>query len=148
MIKLVEVDKENFWEVTKLAVGNEQNTFIETNAQSIAESKYYDYWKPTCIYVDEVMIGFTMFGKIANERGRVWLDRYMIDERYQGKGYGVKALKCIIKKLQEIYSCEEIYISIFEDNANALRMYKKEGFEFNGELDYGGEKVMVKSLNV
>jgi diamine N-acetyltransferase len=146
VIKLIEVSKESFWLVTKLVVEENQNDFIESNAQSIAESKYYNYWKPMCIYYNNEMIGFTMYGKIDNENGRVWLDRFMLDKRFQGKGYGVKALKYIINELENIYNCDEVYISIFEKNTKALEMYKREGFEFNGELDYDGEKVMVKSL--
>ncbi|MGL4762618.1 MAG: GNAT family N-acetyltransferase [Sarcina sp.] len=146
MINLVEVDKESFWKVIKLSVGKNQKSFIESNKQSIAESKYYEYWKPTCIYIDEDLIGFTMYGKVASEENRVWLDRYMIDQRYQGKGYGSRVLNYIILYLKKLYNCNEIYISIFEDNIHALHMYQKVGFEFNGELDYGGEKVMVKTL--
>ena len=144
MIRLEEVDKKSFWDVTKLKVGEKQIDFIESNAQSIAESKYYEYWKPMCIYNDDIMIGFTMYGQIEKEDNRVWLDRFMIDEKYQGRGFGKKALKYILKILEEEYCCDKVYISIFEDNKDALCMYEKEGFEFNGELDYGGEKVMVK----
>ncbi|HEL3620841.1 TPA: spermidine acetyltransferase, partial [Clostridioides difficile] len=45
------------------------------------------------------------------------------------------------------YNCDELYLSIFEDNKMAIKLYKDFGFEFNGELDYGGEKVMVLKSN-
>lgn len=147
MIRLEAVNKVTFWEVIKLKVGKEQIDFIESNAQSIAESKYYEYWKPMCIFNDETIIGFTMYGKCEDDSERIWLDRFMIDKEYQGRGLGKKSLKYIIDILGKEYECTEIYISIFEDNKAALKMYKKEGFKFNGEFDYGGEKVMVKVLD-
>ena len=74
MIKIIDVDKNNFWDVTKLRVGDMQKDFIESNAQSIAESKYYDGWKPVCIYNDGMLIGFAMYGKCSEdvENNRVW----------------------------------------------------------------------------
>ena len=148
MIKIIDVDKNNFWDVIKLSVGDMQKDFIESNAQSIAESKYYDGWKPVCVYNDDMLIGFAMYGKCSEdvEHNRVWLDRFMIDRNFQGKGYGKQSLGVLIRHIKKLYNVSEIYLSIFEENSLALKMYKNLGFEFNGELDYGGEKVMVLQL--
>lgn len=81
-----------------------------------------------------------------NLDGRVWLDRFFIDEHYQGKGLGKKMLKALIQHLAGLYKCKKIYLSIFENNIHALRLYQTFGFQFNGELDFNGEKVMVKEL--
>ena len=147
-MKIIDVDKKNFWEVVKLKVGEGQEDYIESNAESIAEAKYYLGWKPVCIYNDNILIGFAMYGKCSedSESNRVWLDRFMIDEKFQGKGYGKKSLMVLINHIEELYNTKKIYLSIFEKNKLALKMYKNLGFEFNGEVDYGGEKVMVLYL--
>lgn len=74
--------------------------------------------------------------------GRVWLDRFMIGENFQGNGYGKVSLQSIINKIAKEYKCSEIYLSIYENNTVAIDLYKKFGFEFNGEPDRNGELVM------
>ncbi|BBP91811.1 hypothetical protein BsIDN1_54290 [Bacillus safensis] len=80
--------------------------------------------------------------KKTNEDGRVWLDRFFIDERFQGRGLGKKMLDALIRHLTIIYKCNKIYLSIYEENKPAKNLYLKFGFQFNGELDFNGEKVM------
>lgn len=55
-------------------------------------------------------------------------------------------LKALIQHLAGLYKCKKIYLSIFENNIHALRLYQTFGFLFNEELDFNGEKVMVKEL--
>jgi len=114
------------------------------NLYSIAESKFEEAWKTVGIYNDDILIGFSMYGKL--EDNRVWLDRFMIDLKFQGRGYGKLSLKFLIDSLYREYKCEEIYLSIYEDNINAIELYKSYGFEFNGELDSKGEKVMILDI--
>ena len=71
----------------------------------------------------------------------------MIDSKYQGKGYGKASLDFLVNHLKNKYNCDELYLSIFENNKMAIKLYKDFGFEFNGELDYGGEKVMGLKSN-
>ncbi|MGL4741812.1 MAG: GNAT family N-acetyltransferase [Sarcina sp.] len=146
MIKLVKVDKENFHDVINLKVSENQINFIESNEDSIAESKCYKFWNPKCIYEDDILIGFCMYGQIEFEDNRVWLDRFMIDEKYQGNGFGKKAFKHILDEIKKEYNCGQIYLSIFEENERSLKLYKENSFKFNGEVDYGGELVMVKRI--
>lgn len=136
------VTGETFKEVAMLSVKAEQKSFIEDNAYSIAESKFNDEWQTVGIYKDGLLIGFAMYGYISSEK-RVWLDRFMIDKKFQGRGYGKVTIKELIESIFKKFSCKEIYLSIFEDNHKALKLYEELGFNFNGELDYGGEKVMV-----
>ncbi|MNI95333.1 Spermine/spermidine acetyltransferase [compost metagenome] len=55
-------------------------------------------------------------------------------------------LQSLIEHLVQLYDCNKIYLSLYEDNLAALTLYEKFGFQFNGELDINGEKVMVKEL--
>lgn len=89
-----------------------------------------------------------MYGafEYPNNETRIWLDRFLIDHHFQGKGLGKKMLQALIEHLNKIYNCDRIYLSLYEDNQVALALYQKFGFEFNGELDVNQEKVMVKHL--
>ena len=44
----------------------------------------------------------------------------------------------------EEYPNNDIYLSVYEDNQHAIDLYRLYGFNFNGELDTKGEKIMVR----
>lgn len=144
-IMFKEVTWDTLKDVCMLSVKDDQFSFIESNAYSIAESKFNDEWNTVGIYIDDILVGFSMYGYISSEK-RVWLDRFMIDGRFQGMGYGRKAIKELINKIFKEFKCDEIYLSIFDDNLNALKLYLSLGFKANGELDYGGENIMVLTI--
>ena len=94
------------------------------------------------------LVGFAMVGFFPREGGggRLWLDRLLLGDRWQGRGLGRKALEALIAMLMAVYGPQDLYLSIYEDNAHALRLYRQFGFVMNGELDAHGEKVMVRRL--
>lgn len=61
-IYLNPIDKINWEEAIRLSVKEEQQTFIASNLYSIAEVQFLDNFYAKGIYLDEKMIGFTMFG--------------------------------------------------------------------------------------
>lgn len=142
------VDKENFKDILSLKVKNEQMGFIETTKECLDEAKEENFWRPVGIYDDNILIGFAMYGcfKEDGKEDRIWLDRFLIDKRFQGRGYGKPTLKLLIERLVNEYNCNKIYLSIYDDNINAIKLYEDLGFKFNGELDINGERVMVKNI--
>ena len=56
-----------------------------------------------------------MYGWYWEKRKSVWLDRFMIDQRYQGKGYAKRFLRLLIH-LQNKFECKTIYLSLHPDN--------------------------------
>ena len=132
----------------KLKVFKNQQKHIETVYDSIKEARKHKCWCPVGIKIDDKYIGFAMYGLWINEgkRGRVWLDRFMIDKRYQNMGYSKIVMPLIIEKIKEQYNYNKLYLSVYEDNFIAINFYKKLGFTFNGEKDINGELVMVKNL--
>ena len=147
-INIRRVDDDNYVEVKSLKVGKGQEGFIETNEECLDEAKELDLWRPVGIYDGDKLVGFSMYGLFEEEgkEGRLWLDRFMIDGRYQGKGYGKTAIKIMIDRLVDEYKCKEIYLSTYSDNVNAIKLYESMGFRFNGEIDTKGEKIMKLEL--
>lgn len=143
-LKFKNIDSYNYNEAINLKVKESQEGFIETVSECLGEAKELSLWRPVGIYDNNEIIGFAMYGLWKNEDslGRVWLDRFMIGENFQGNGYGKVSLQSIINKIAKEYKCSEIYLSIYENNTVAIDLYKKFGFEFNGELDRNGELVM------
>lgn len=147
-ITIHDVTQENVQEILNLRVGSAQQGFIETTQQCLDEAKACANFKPVGLYVDYELIGFSMYGYFQEQDGdgRVWLDRFLIDANYQGFGYGKTMLNAMIDKLVDEFACNNIYLSVYEDNKAAINLYEKFDFHFNGELDEKGEKIMVKNF--
>lgn len=135
-------------EVLALRIADNQQDFIESTEQCLAEAKEDKRFIPVGLYKEDNAVGFAMYGMFPQKDNsqRVWLDRYFIDERYQHKGLGKYFLQQLIQYLVAKYSCQNIYLSVYDNNTVAIQLYKKFGFVFNGELDDKGEKVMVKEV--
>ena len=127
-----------------LSVGPGQEHFIETVAQCMQEADRIPDWEPVVIFDGETMIGFAMYGFMRCEtRARVWFDRFLIDHRYQKQGYGRRVAEMMIGRLRAEFPGQDIYLSAYDDNPVAIRLYQSFGFVFNGEKDINGEDVMV-----
>lgn len=148
-ITFVSVTKENYAKIINLKVKKKQEGFIETTSQCLEEASELPLWKPVGIYAENELIGFAMYGLWKNEgiNGRVWLDRFLIDEKHQGKGYGKSALPLLINRIFDEYHCDEIFLSLYDNNLQAMLLYQKLGFALTGEVDVHGEKIMVIPRN-
>ena len=143
-LKLIPVTKENRSEALTLAVGIGQEHYIETVEECLDEADKNSEWEPVCIYDNDTMIGFAMYGNITLKEGnQVWFDRFLIDHRYQHMGYGRKSVELIIDQLHKEFPGMDIRLSVYEDNEVAISLYKSFKFEFNEERDVNGEAVMI-----
>lgn len=130
------VTKDNWIECISLSVLEEQKSFVASNLYSLAQSKYDTEMRPVCIYDNEKMIGFAMYAQ-EPETGRTWIIRFMIDIKYQNKGYGKAALTELINLLKNTFNCTEIYLSYEPDNDIANKLYSNAGFVKTGEIEEG-----------
>ncbi len=62
----------------------------------------------------------------------------MIDAKYQGKGYGSRALELIIQHVETRPNAREFYTSHLKDNDATGCFYRKFGFKYTGEV-LGGD---------
>lgn len=122
-----------------------QEGYIESVSECLAEADEFKAWRPVGICAGGILVGFAMYGMFPETSGlgRVWLDRLLIDCRYQGRGYGKSAVAALLERIREEYHVSHTYLSVYDDNEPAIRLYKQIGFRFNGELDTKGERVMV-----
>lgn len=142
------IDDNTIQEASALRVDTSQKHFVESVEQSYLEAKQFCFWRPVAIVLENVMIGFAMYG-LYEEAGKVpqlWLDRFFIDYRFQQKGYAKKAMLALLEVMKYEYGEQTIYLSVYEQNGVAIHLYEKLGFKFNGEMDINGELVMVLHL--
>lgn len=130
-ISLRLIDKNNWRECIKLKVKPEQEKFVGSNENSLALAYVYREMKPRGIYLDEKIIGFIMYA-LDSDDNIYYINRFMIDENYQGNGYGRKALEILIQQLK-IEKVKTLDIIHKPDNHSAIKIYKSLGFEFTDE---------------
>ena len=145
-IYLKPIDKNNWEEAIRLSVKKEQQTLIASNLYSIAEVQFLDNFYAKGIYLDEKMIGFTMFG-IDSDDNNYWIYRLMIDKKFQGKGIGKQAIHLVIDEIRRNNNANIsiIMIGYAPENLTAKFVYKKAGF-IETELSFWGEQLAKYSL--
>ena len=160
MIRLEKISYDNLREVFALKVADGQKSFVAPNDISLAEAylcldangKVF----PLAIVDDETPVGFAMIGfgtddnwkdppALAVNSYNIW--RFMIDERYQRRGYGRKALQLALDFVRS-FPCGEAelcWLSYEPENIVAKELYRSFGFEETGETD-GDEVIAVLKL--
>ena len=137
-IELVGLSEDNMKQCFDLKVASEQMQYIASNIDSWETAKENEkVARPFAICCDGKIVGFSMFAfdeDYEDQNDRYWLWRFMIDERFQGKGYGTEALKVIIQYFKD-HGANNIRLSTKETNTHALSMYRKAGFHDTGEMN-------------
>lgn len=145
-LTLKPVTETNWRAITELKPLSHQMEWINTNAESLLEAVYEPRfnWSVYGLYADSYPIGFAMIGAYNEERKYIWLDRFMIDGQFQGRGYGKKFLAKILTFIQSNWIVDDIVLSIEKDNQVAKIFYEKFGFKNTGRIDEeNGEWIMV-----
>ena len=142
MLHLKAITKDNWLKAISLHVREDQKKFVAPNAVSLAQLNFLENFHAKGIYLDEDMIGFTLYG-IDEDDNEYWIYRLMIDQKYQGKGYGKEALKLVIEDIRNMKEDhhQTITLSYEPTNEHAKRIYDKFGFQEVEGFLIGGEQV-------
>lgn len=146
----------NWRELSKLKVREDQSNFVASNLQSIAEMQFgfddkpgYGRWEASAfgVYDGDTPVGFFMIGRNPqNPHMQGYVIRLMVDEKFQGKGYGRFALGWIIDRFEKDPQVFAAAISYEPDNDFARGLYASFGFSETGEIE-DGEVVAVLKLH-
>jgi diamine N-acetyltransferase len=131
---------ENWHECIWLQVNEEQEGYIESNVYSIAQTRFEPTLVPLTIYVDDMMVGFVNY-----DASDYYIALFMIDARFQGKGFGRAAMQLLLEQFEREYAHPVASLSFIPGNLAAERFYESLGFRKTGEIDEG-ELVMVRPL--
>lgn len=141
MIELREITKDNYEDCLNLSVREDQKDYVAPNIYSLAQAYIFrNSAFPFAIYSDDILIGFIMLG-YYEVKNCYTLWRFMIDKKYQNKGYGKQALLLGIDYLKLTFHVKEIFTSVVPKNIFAKKLYNSIGFIETGELS-GSEIVM------
>lgn len=141
-----EITEKNFDDCIKLKVAEDQKSFVDSNVESIAESKVRPYFIPLAVYNDEELVGFTMHGKHP-ERKNYYIMRLMIDEKFQDRGFGTQATLKLIELMGKNKDCDAVYLFFVPENTVVEILYSKLGFKRTGVIAKDGEIEMRLGLS-
>lgn len=135
MIELKNITKDNLDDVLRLKVAKNQESFVSENSYSLAQAWVYKNTAyPFAIYADNIVVGFIMLG-YYEEKGQYTLWKFMIDEKYQNRGYGKKALTLAIDYLIKKFHPKSIFTGVTFGNVTAKNLYQSLGFKETGVVD-------------
>ncbi|WP_240768150.1 GNAT family N-acetyltransferase [Paenibacillus amylolyticus] len=141
-VTLRPITKENEFECINLKPREDQLDLVASNADSLIHATKEITSKPYGIFAENQMVGFILYDNEIYNDGYYWILRFMIDEKYQGKGYGKLAIQEVIRMLQERSDCQQIRVSHVPHNITANALYKRIGFQETGELEDNGDIIL------
>ena len=145
MINLRDITEANLISIIDLNVREDQKSQVASNAISIAQGNYSKSAWFKGIFNNDIPIGFVMLNLNMKEN-ECYLWRYMIDEKYQGSGYGKIALTQVIDWVKSLEAFKEIRTSYVPTKNGADGFYKKFGFVETERLEDSNELGMKYSL--
>lgn len=144
-VELIELDADNWYDFCALEVDDDQARFMESNAISIAQSKFEPTLKPYGITCNGMAVGFLMFNTEKEELDGYWIFRIMLDKHHQQKGIGKKATQLMLDEMSKLPDAKRIVVGYHPENTGAHRLYASLGFKDNGDR-FGKEMAVVKEL--
>ena len=137
MVRLIEINEENWLQARGLSVAEEQKGFLDSAVGILARGWLYRACRPRVIGIakGESLVGLALVRDLDEEPACYDLQQFMIDFRYQGSGIGTEALRQILSELEQErkYACVEVCVK--QADTAALRLYEKAGFTDTGWID-------------
>ena len=156
MLKQKKINRKNVGEILKLEVFDNQKKFVAPNNISIIEA-YIAFTENNDVFIfgiynDDAPVGFLMIGfdvnsddegapRIAKGNYNIW--RFIIDKKFQGKGFGKKAMDLALEFVNT-FPCgtaKYCWLSYESDNDIARQLYQSAGFVETDEKD--GEEIVA-----
>jgi diamine N-acetyltransferase len=150
VVSLRPIDDGNRSAVEALRVSPIQEQFVASVAESLVEAVEDPggraiYW---AIYAEDVPVGFVMISDEVD--GPAYIAQYpwrlLIDQRYQGRGYGTAALDLIGEYFRGRPGVEILWTRCGEGDGGPLGFYERYGFRQTGERVFDDEILLRLEL--
>ncbi len=137
MIRLIDITEDNWMEVASLSVKDSQKDFLAPAVGILARGYVYRNCngRVYAIENDGVIVGAALVREFTEEPLGYDLQQFMIDQRYQGMGYGSQALQFILDELRKEGHYDHVEVCVKKDDDAAIKLYEKHGFTDSGYTD-------------
>lgn len=135
MITLKEITEENYAEVLQLSVSDADKTFVAPVVRSLADCWLYrknEDLFPYAIYAEKQLVGFLLLD-LDEQEGSLLLWRLLIDQQFQGKGYGRASIEKVIGLSRDFESVSYVRVDYVKDNVKMARLLNSLSFTIFGE---------------
>ena len=149
-VTLRDITGDNYFQVLDLKISPEQEAakFVAPVVSSLADAWYYreeGITYPKAIYAKEDLVGFIMYD-LDPESQQVFIWRFLIDQAFQGKGYGRQTIEVVMEMAKEQAQITKVVADYVDGNEPMKKILLDLGFEetgFNKEIN---EHIMVYQL--
>lgn len=133
-IALRQIDESNFLDCFALELAAGQEKFVSSPIRSLAQAYVYrNQCTPFGVFAGGRMVGYVMVIYDYDEQTyNVW--HLMIDRRFQGRGYGKRALDEALRyiRTKPFGASGTVLLTCSPENEIALRLYRRAGFTETG----------------
>jgi len=151
-VTLEEIGDGNSAAVLALRLAPGQERFVSSVRESLAEAAQYPQARPwyRAVVADGTLAGFVMVSWDAEPAppeiiGPWFLWKLLIDERYQGRGYGAEVVRQIAE-LVRAAGAAELLTSYVPLPGGPAGFYERLGFVPTGDVDENGEVITRLTL--
>jgi diamine N-acetyltransferase len=147
VVSLRQITQDNWRNVARRNVAEDQREFVAPNVYSLAEAAYDQSLTPMAIYADETLVGFALYTHEPYQgeweftetpyRGELGILRMMVDHHYQGQGYGRQAMQALIARMSALPGGQPVILNVMPTNVGALWLYESVGFVIYEEGRHG-----------
>ena len=134
VIELREISSDNYQDALTLSVRADQTNLVAPLTKSLADAYVYPESTFRLAYDGEQVIGYLLVFPYESEGvSCVNIVRLMIDQRFQGQGFGRALLDSAIELIEELHPhTSRLRISTLPENTPALELYRSAGFVESG----------------
>jgi len=147
-VTLGEITDVNRDAVLALRIAPEQERFVSSVAEALAEAAEYPHARPwhRAVFADGNPVGFVMVSWNVEPQppeiiGPWFLWKLLIDERYQGCGYGREVVRQVAE-LVRAQGATELLTSYVPQAGGPAGFYERLGFVPTGDRDGNGEIIV------
>ncbi len=151
-ITLAEISKDNVNPIVRMNPGAVGERMVATNGISIAQGTYSKNAWFRAVMANDTPVGFVMLAdptldlEAAKAEDAVldslYIWRFMIEFKHQGKGYGEQVMNLIIERAKSMPAINSVSLSYVLRDGNAKPFYERMGFRATGKVT-DGEMEMV-----
>ena len=140
MIRLEDIDEGN-WRIP-LRVSKAQEQYVANTTTILARAYAYrnDRSQALLIYEDDTPVGMVLYHDEDSLDAYIFSE-ILIDERFQGKGYGTTATKLVLDRMKEDGRYHKVVLCYIEGNDAAKKLYESFGFE---EIDRDEDEIIME----
>ena len=149
-VTLRDITGDNYFQVLELKISPEQEAakFVSPVVRSLADAWFYreeGITYPKAIYADEDLVGFIMY-ELDTEEQQVFVWRFLIDQAFQGKGYGRQTIEAVLEMAKQQTQMTKVVADYVDGNEPMKKILLDLGFEETGFNQEINEHIMVYQL--